>query len=93
MTVATNPATLGLSLFVTRPDGTTPCYSIDLGVGVAGSPRGVVFRNAEGIEIARGTRDAAGRITLGCEQGTTQPLEPTCVPATAPGLCLPGTCH
>lgn len=87
-----NPATLGLVMHVTRPDGQTPCYSIELGANFVGGNRGVVFRNGAGAEIARGVADASGRITIACDRAT-ELLEDTCVPPARPVLCAPGVCR
>jgi hypothetical protein len=87
-----NPLTLGFTLAVTRPDGVTPCYSIDFAARLAGGNRGIVFRNAAGTDIAHGLANAAGQIMLSCEAGNTM-LEEMCVPLGRISACQPGTCR
>ncbi|HEY0705808.1 MAG TPA: hypothetical protein VGG33_03380, partial [Polyangia bacterium] len=93
VTVTPIPATLGLAMRVTRPDGQTPCYSIEFGTNLASGARGLVFRNGAGEVIATGSADARGRVTLTCDRASTEPLDDQCVPPASPGICLPGACR
>jgi hypothetical protein len=92
VSVAPNPLALGFTMAVTRPDGSTPCYSIDFAAMLPGGNRGVIFRNAAGTDIARGTADASGRIMLSCDAGSTM-LDEMCVPLGRIAGCQPGTCR
>jgi hypothetical protein len=90
VTVTPNPRTLGFTTAVSRPDGQTPCYTIDFAASLPGSSRGIIFRNADGTDIARGIVNAAGDVTLSCEAGNVV-LEDGCVPL-GPSACVPGAC-
>jgi hypothetical protein len=88
-----NLTTPNLSMKVSKPDGKTPCYSVDFGANLPGGGRGFIFRDAGGVQLARGVLNANGLISLTCEAGTTPLLDSSCIPPPAPPFaCQPGVC-
>jgi hypothetical protein len=90
--VTPNPLTASVRFLVTRPDGVTPCYKLDIGAFLPGGGQLVEFRDGDGAVLSRGVLGANGRLTLTCEDVDTE-LAPECTPVTRAGVCSPGTCR
>ncbi len=90
--VTPNPAAAGLRFVVTRTDGETPCYKLDVGLFLPGGARVVIFRDGEGAILSRGMLGSDGRLVLTCEAGDTE-LDSECTPLTRAGVCQPGICR
>jgi hypothetical protein len=90
---AVDRASGDLHVRVTRPDGQTPCYELQLGDFLSDGARLLLFRDGAGKTLSRGVLRSDGRLVLTCEGGTTDPLAPECVPLAPPGLCRPGACR
>jgi hypothetical protein len=84
----------GLIIEVTRPDGITPCYSMNVGTGAAGGLRPAILYSPQGIEIARGEADPddGGLVTITCENTTTPLQDRRCLADPSIGQCPPGPC-
>jgi hypothetical protein len=84
----------GLIIEVTKPDGITPCYSMDVGTAAAGGLRPAILYSPQGIEIARGEADPddGGLVTITCENTTTPLQDRRCLADPGIALCPPGPC-
>jgi hypothetical protein len=85
----------GLIIEVTKPDGVSPCYSMDVGTATNGGLRPAILQDPQGLEIARGEADPddGGLVNVTCE-GTTVPLQDRrCLADPGIGICPPGPCQ
>jgi hypothetical protein len=80
---------------VTKPDGVSPCYSLDVGLAEGGGLRPLILRTPDGTEVAQGTIAPGlnGRIDISCDGVTTQLQDRTCLAAPGAETCAPGICQ
>jgi hypothetical protein len=85
----------GLVIDVTKPDGVSPCYSMDVGVPTGGGLRPAVVHSPDGTEIARGLADPndGGLVTVTCDGVTADLQDRSCLVDPGVGNCAAGTCQ
>ena len=93
VTSTVNRATLGVTVRVTKPDGVTPCYSVDLGARLPSGAQLMLVRDGAGNVVSSGQIRPNGRLSFTCAAGTNDDVDQECMPLARSGICRAGTCN